>query len=195
MCPERSFSPQDPEFAFIGMAQMFTGEDYPNNPRGLSAAKAVLVAQHERIMPPAPTRAKLQQLIAQKDPVIEVTEQMAALALGTDDYETALTAANFLHAFGDIDYKDSLGGEVFELSLRTHRALTERIRDRFAARDPFLRVTGGQIFAEIEQLRRQGNSPRELELLRGIIHTVAVNGTLGEGAKQKFDPFAVVHIE
>lgn len=51
------------------------------------------------------------------------------------------------------------------------------------------------MFSEIEQLRSQGNQQRELELLRGVIHTVALNGTLGEGTKQRFDPSALVHIE
>ncbi len=195
MSPERSYTPRDPEFAFLGMAHMFTGIDYPNNPQGLNAATAALREQHERIMPPAPTRARLQQVVAQRDPLIRMTEQMAAIALDADDYEAALLSANHLHAYGEIDFKDSLGGEAFDLSLRTHRALAERIRNRFSSSDPYLRVVGGQMFTEIEQLRNQGDSPRELELLRGIIHTAALNGTLGAEAKQRFDPFAVVHIE
>lgn len=96
---------------------------------------------------------------------------------------------------GEIDYKDSLGGEAFDLSLRTHRAFAERIRDRFSVSDLHLRLKGHQIFAEIEMLRQQGNSLKELELLRGVIHIVALNGTLGDKAKQKFDPFAVVQVE
>lgn len=192
---ERPFSPRDPEFALIGLAQTFIGLNYPNNRQGLIAARAALVVQHERVMPPAPTRARLKQVVAQREPVIGITEQMAAIAIDADDYEAALAAANYLHAFGDIDYKDSLGGQAFELSLRTHRALSERIRDRFSALDPFLRIAGGKMFREIEQLRQQNDSPRELELLRGLIHMIALNGTLGEEAKQKFDPFAVVQIE
>ena len=147
--PERPFLPMDPEFAVIGMAHMFTGVNYPNNRQGLADARAALVAQHESVMPPVPTRARLQQVVAQREPVIGMAEQMAALALDDDDYETALAAANHLHAFGDIDYKDSLGGHAFDLSLQTHRALAERIRERFSTRDPYLRVVGGQMFREI----------------------------------------------
>lgn len=195
MSPERSYSPRDSEFAFIGMAHMFTGVSYPNNSQGLSDATAALRAQHERVLPPAPTRARLQQVVARRDPLIRMAEQMAAIALNTDDYGAALTAANHLHTYGEIDYKDSLGGEIFELSLMIHRALAEIIRDRFSACDPYLRMVGGQMFAKIEQLRAEGDAPRELELLRGVIHMTALNGTLGEEAKQNFDPFAVVKIE
>lgn len=195
MSQEHRFSSQDPEFALLGMAQMLTGVDYPNNPVGVGAAEAMLKAQHAIVMPPVRSRATLLHLVAQRDPIIQMSEHKATLSLEADDYETALQAANHLHAYGDIDYKDSLGGEVFDLSLRTHRTFAEKIRGRFSANDPYLRFAGRQIFMEIEELRRLGNQPQELILLRGIVHTVALNGTLGEKAKRQFDPYALVEIK
>lgn len=193
--PERSFTPQDPEFAVIGMANMFFGREFPNSRQGLNEALSALRVQHEKVMPPTSSRTQLLQIVVQKDPVIETTEQMAAIALEDDDYESALLTANHLYAYGEADFNDSLGGEAFRLSLSTHRLLAQRIRDKFSTQDPYLRVAGQMMFSEIEQLRSQGNKQRELELLRGIIHTVALNGTIGESAKQRFDPSALVHIE
>lgn len=195
MSQERQFPPIDPEFAFLGLAHLFTGIDYPHNPQGLRDATAALRSQHEKVMPPTRTRVQLLHIVAQRDPIIRTTEQMAAIALDADDYETALSTANHLHAYGEIEYKDSLGGEAFDLSLKTHRALAERIRDRFSASDSYLMFAGTKMFTEIEQNRQKGNFPRELELLRGFIHMTALNGTLGEKARQQFDPFAIVQIE
>lgn len=195
MSQEHQFSPREREIAFLGIAHKFTGINFPYNAQGLRAATAALRSQHEKIMPPTHTRVQLLQIVAQQDPIIRTTEQMAAIALEEDDYEAALSTANHLHAYGEINCKDSLGGEAFDLSLRTHRALAEKIRDRFSASDSYLRFAGTKMFAEIEENRQKDNFVRELELLRGLIHMTAINGTLGEKAKQQFDPFAIVQIE
>lgn len=108
--PERQFTPFDPEFAAIGMAHMFFGREFPSSQQGLNEALASLRLQRESIMPPTSTRAQLLQLVAQRDPIIETTEQMAAIALSDDDYEAALLTTNHLYAYGDVDFKDSLGG-------------------------------------------------------------------------------------
>ncbi len=195
MNPERPFSSGQPEFAIIGMARMFVGHEFPNNRLGFAAAMALLREQHDRTLPPAPTRTRLQQVVAQEDLVITVTEQFAALALDQDDWETALMGANHLYAYGDTDLKDALGGRTFALSLQHHRALAERIQARFTATDRYLSGIGVPMAAEIEELRARGDTQRELELVRGLIHIVALNGTLGEEAKRQFDPFAVFNIE
>lgn len=195
MSQERQSSPIDPEIVFLELAHMFTGINYPHNPQGLRDATAALRSQHEKVMPPIHTRVQLLQIVAQRDPIIKATEQMAAVALDSDDYGAALSTANHLHAYGEIDYKDSLGGEAFDSSLKAHRAIAEKIRDRFSASDSYLMFAGTKMFTEIEQNRQNGNFVRELELLRGFIHMTALNGTLGEKAKQQFDPFAIVQIE
>jgi hypothetical protein len=51
----------------------------------------------------------------------------------------------------------------------------------------------GVLCADIEARRERQDYHEELKLLRGLIHTVALNGTLRERAKQKFDPFVVLH--
>ncbi|GEM_PF-5617861 len=195
MSQERRFNPLDKESAYIQMARSFTGENYPDNKTGLKNAKAAMEAQHEKIMPPTRSREQLIRIVAQKNPIIETNEQFAAIAMEEDDYETALGTTNHLFAYGDIDYKDSLGGEAFNLSLRAHRALAEKIRENFSTRDLYLRSAGNKVFAEIEQLSIQGEFAKELEVLRGVIHMVAINGTLGEKAKQRFDPFAIAKLE
>lgn len=195
MNPERPFSSGQPEFAVIGVARMLTKIEFPNNRLGYATAIALLKEQHDRTQPPTATRLQLQQLVAQEDLVIQMTEQFSAIALDDEDWQFALMGANHLHAYGDIDLKDSLGGRAFALSLQHHRALAERIRAKFTTTDRFLSGVGAPMIAEIEALRTKGDTQRELELVRGLIHTVALNGTLGEEAKRQFDPFAVFNIE
>ncbi|OGY12399.1 MAG: hypothetical protein A3F61_04045 [Candidatus Blackburnbacteria bacterium RIFCSPHIGHO2_12_FULL_41_13b] len=193
--PERPFSSGQPEFAIIGMARMFAGREFPNNRYGLAEAMVLLREQHERTLPGL-IGARLHYMVAQDDLlVVATTEQLASLALENDDYQDALMGANYLYAYGDVDFRGSLGVGAFALSLGYHRAFAERVRDRFSSVDPYLTTFGEQMFEEIQGIRTRGDTYRELGLLRAIVNTVALNGTLGEKAKQQFDPFAVFYIE
>lgn len=190
MTRESSFSPQDPEFAYIGMAQQFTGQNYPNNESGLEQARAALEVQHQSTLPPIIDKMQAYELI-KEGAVIDMTEQMAALAIRDGDYDAALLTTNHLFFYGDIDFQDSMGGRAFNHSLNLHRALAEKIQIEFGARDQFLRFLQRSVFSDAEQLRRQGSYDRELQILRGFVHMVALDGTLGSEARKRFDPHAV----
>lgn len=194
MIPELEFSLGDPRNVPVTVAKKFTGEQFPHTNAGLEAAMVVLTTQHEKTLPPGQTPLLLHQIVARKDSIIRETEQMSALALAEGDFEAAILTANYLHAYGEIDYQDSLGGEAFELSLRTHRALSGMVFSRFAHVDPFLRVAAPRLLTDLDALKKTGKTAEEIKILRTIIHEAALNGTLGEDAKQQFDPFAVVAI-
>src|SRR5215211_1947158 len=113
MSPEQRFTPMDEEFAIIGMASTFLGREFVNDRIGYENALEALREQQAKVAPPADA-ARISQLVAQQEPVVEITEQMAALALAQGDYETALSAANHLYAYGEVDFQDGLGGRAFD---------------------------------------------------------------------------------
>jgi hypothetical protein len=134
-------------------------------------------------------------MVVQRDPLIRTTEQMATLALDAEDYPAALSAANHLHAYGEVYLKDAVGEEAFDLSLGVHRRFGTVIYDKFGGRDVFLRHSGAWVFKDIATAVGNGDRPREYTLIRSIPHVTALNGTLGPEAKQLFDPFALGSIE
>lgn len=188
------FTPMDPELAIIGMAHAFLGIDFSNDRPGLQLALAALEEQHARVQPPVPDQLRITEVVVERNPVIRVSEQMAAIGIESEDYELAIGATNNLFAFGEADYQDSLGGEAFGLSLNAHLDLARHIVEKFSEVDPFLRVAGRRVFEEASTDCEQGDSHKGLGVLRGLIHTVALNGTLGEAAKSKFDPYSVVQM-
>jgi hypothetical protein len=189
------FTPLDVEFAVIGMAEAFSGADFPNDRQGLHLALIALQEQHDKVQPPVPDLLKITEVVIERDPIIKLSEQMAAMGTESEDYELALAATNNLFAFGEADYQDSLGGDAFGLSVRAHRDLARHIVEKYSATDPYLRVAGLQVLDEALADLDHGDAHRGLKVIRGLIHTVALNGTLGEAAKAKFDPYALLNIQ
>ena len=192
--PERPIHPADPRFSFISMASMLTGEIYGLNNSGLQEATTALRTQHAKIsLQMAPET--LRRTVETKDPVIKATEESAVKSIKEGDFEAALESANYLNEYAEIDYKDSLGGEALQLSLETHRLFAATVLARYSDVDPFLKRGFPGMVSDITYAAATKNFAKELELIRGMIHMTALNGTLGEGAKQKFDPFAIGTIE
>lgn len=180
--------------AIIGMASMLTGRKFDNSPAGFEMAIGLLTAQHEKVQPPA-IRTRLYKAVSNNDPIIDFSEQMFALALHENDFFTALSASNHLFAYAEIDYNDSLGNHALALALRSHRDFAKIILEQFSNRDPYLKMFGSVVFDDAKKLGEEGDTWKEIILLRGLIHLIAINGTLGIETKEHVDPFALFHKE
>jgi len=190
--PERS-TPPGAQFAILGMAQMYFGREFSNTDAGFEAAIKALDEQHVRVQPPVPDKLRITEVVRDEHPVIDIAEQMADMGIALEDYELALTAANHLYAFGDVDYQDFLGGRAFNAALQVHRRFYDLVNERFSDVDPYLRGAGQIMSADIADMQAQGKLYEELRLRRAVIHMLAFNGTLGDAARALFDPFAVIH--
>lgn len=188
-----------PEFGFINepwreitqIGREFTGVDYSDDRRGYNNALSALKAQHARVKLALPPDL-IRELVRRNDPIIGQTATRVVEALNQSAWADALRDANALYAYGDIAYKDFTGGEALDSALAVHRTFSGRLRERFGTTDPYLRNFVIRMDPEIAVLRQGGRKAEELELIRGNIHTVALNGTLGDEAKQYFDPATVL---
>lgn len=182
------------EISVIGMAQLFAERRLSFDRIGFIGALAILQAQLEKARPHRSERPLFRRLITDDDPMIKITETMAALAITKHDHASALVTANTLYDFGETDYQDGLGGRAFALSLRTHRNLAAIIIEEYRDTDPYLRAGFEQLQTEITAVQARGDEHTELGHWRAMIHAVALNGTLGPEAKAYFDPTAIVTI-
>lgn len=189
---ERNFysSPKD---VLFGIASKFTGKHYQRNRWGEEEAFIVLQNQHKEVMPEI-TGLQLFRDILRKPQTVRLIGQMAVSALDQDNYPQALYSANYACKYAETDYMDCLGGGAIEIALKVHRIFAEKIREAFFYNDPFLKRHEGNMLVEINDLRRQENHMGELVILREMVHSVALNGTLGEEAKRFFDPFALLDV-
>lgn len=122
--PENRFGPQNPEFAFLGLAHSVTGRDFPNSQEGLTEAIAAMQEQHQKAMPSF-SYDEAEFLISEWEPV-HFAEVLAQNSLSAEDFDESLYFSN----------------RAFQFSLRFHRQFAELIRDRFSGTDPYLKVAG-----------------------------------------------------
>jgi len=191
-----SESKRDPQsalnrMAVLGMANMFFGRRFPNDDAGYEAAVLALYEQHVKIQPRVPDQLRITEVVIEENPLIVFSEDMIDAGLDDSDYEVVMTAANYLFVFGEADYNDSLGGRAFQASWGAHSKIAAHIREKFGDSDPYMLGGGERMITEIAEMERV-DTHRGLQLARGLIHTVAFNGTLGPEARQQFDPYAVL---
>lgn len=186
---DRVYHPEDPEYAFIGLASHFTTR-LPQTVQGYIRAIAILQEQHQKIMPKFAYDVLKQS--ASDSTIVDTIEQMASLSISSHDYSTALDMANYLYILGDIDQNENLGNHAFEKSFAFHKTFGDIILHEYSSTDPYLQFAGAAIMTDITKYEEIGNDQEALNLLRGLIHTVALNGTLGKDAKSFIDPMAIV---
>lgn len=188
-------SPEDKDGILLEMAFMFDGVDYCNGGtrEELQRAKKILIDQHRKVMPKF-TREKV-YVLAQNDSLINAFSQTFHNALLKDNLSVALGSLNSLHAFGNMDYNDSLGGKAFAASLEAHRAFAKKIFNDFIDYSQHLSPLKKSMLVEIAHYREQREPAKELSKLREIIHLTTLHGVLGEDPKRQFDPFALKIIE
>jgi hypothetical protein len=179
----------------LEMAFIFDRVDYceGGSKKEIQRAKDILTAQHRKVMPKF-TRDKM-HMLAQNESLINMISQTFHNAFLKDDLATSLRYLNNLHAFGNFDYLDSLGGKAFTASLEAHRTFAKRISDDFIDKSQLLSPYKESMLDEVAVYREQNEPSKELGKLRQLIHITALEGSLGEKAKQQFDPFAVIAIE
>lgn len=124
--------------------------------------------------------------------IATIPEQVASDALYNGDYHKALEVGNHVYFFGELAYQDQLNILIFLNSVSFHREFANRLREKFGDQDLYLKVTGPIAFRVMEEARETKNFHRELQIARGTIHSVALNGTLGRDAKRAVDPLAIV---
>lgn len=193
--PEFERSLNENDGVLLEMAFLFDGVDYceGGSKKELQRAKDILNQQHRKVMPKF-TRDKM-FVLARNDSLINAFLQTFNNALSKNNFPDALGSLNSLYAFGNIVYMDSLSGKGFAASLEAHRTFADRILHDFIDNSQLWAPYKKSMLNEVAVHRKQGGPAKELGKLRQIIHLTALEGTLGEAAKQQFDPFAVVAIE
>ena len=190
--PENRFGSQYEDFAFLGLAGLVTGRDFPNSQDGLTEAIAAMQIQHQKVMPNF-SYDEAAYLVSQWEPV-HVAEVMGQSALSAEVFDEVLYFSNQLFVFGEVDLQRDLGNRAFQISLQFHRQFADLIRERFSGTDPYLIMAGKATYSDIEKLREAGDEQVELTILRGVIHMIALNGTLGGKAKEQVDPMAIASL-
>lgn len=192
--PERPFSFGHNEINTIILAHSFTGEDLPEDMNGYIRAKEVLEEQHQRVRFTVPPEVSTRIVSEGGDSFsINTLDTLARLSIQTGDYDTAMATSNQLYFLGDIDYQDGLGGgAIFTKSLETHRLFAERVEERFGGQNMYLRTAGKHLFVESTAAHSRGDFVTEQMHLRGIIHSLALDGTFGPDVKKRVDPYAIL---
>ncbi len=191
MAVEGDFPADSPRYKVIDVARKFSGLSIPPNSDGYRDAIKILEVQMEAVLPPERDKIQLYRLIAQRDPVVVLTEQRFYQGFFGGDNGLALEALNHLSVYGEVDYNDFAGDYALPSALLTHRAVLERIKSEIWARSFFIRQQGGRILADIERFKARQDRKREINHMRALIHNVVLEGNLGKEAKRQFDPSAV----
>jgi hypothetical protein len=192
--PEREFRPGSIEADVMAIVRKFTGTPYPLNSFGLTLAHIDMQNQHARVRLRTPI-SEVRGLVIRKDPIIRSTAEDTMQFGVARQYAQALQSANFLHEYGAVDHQDSLGGEALNLSLNAHRLLMGMLLTDFRETDSFLSTKWDRLSPEIDRSVEAGDRAREEYLLRMAIHSVVLNGTLGEDAKEYWDPYALITVD
>lgn len=187
---EGRFRPSDPEFAFLGVAGALAGRMFENSDQGYTEAIATMQARHQQVMPRY-TPEEVEVLVRRGEPV-EIAEALGELSLDRGEFADAMFFGHQLYAYGEVDRQRDLGNQAFQTSLRFHRSMAEEIERRFGEVDPYLRMSGRETLVDAQRLREVGDEEDELRVLRGLVGVVALNGTLGEEAKENVDPMAIM---
>ncbi len=192
MYQERRITPQDNEFRFIELADTFFQRSFPSTDHGYTAARKALIEQSKKVTP-SPTTQELIRRNSEKG-FFRKFETGITKALEEERYALALKNANQLYAYGEVDRRDfgsSYG--IYGLSLKAHRTLADNVITRFSDQDQYLTTNSVQITDKYRCLKKRDDHG-ELMFLRRVIHRVALNWTLGDSARQQFDPFAVLRM-
>ena len=188
--PENRFGPQDREYGFLGLAERVSGRNFPNTDDGFTEAIAAMQEQHQKVMPGF-SHDEVALLVNQWESV-HLAEVLAHMTLRNEKLGEAVYFSNQLFVYGEVDLQRDLGNRAFQISLSFHRQFANLIKERFSKTDPYLIEAGRVTFSDIDQSREIGDQQLELSVLRMVIHGVALNGTLGEKAKENVDPMALV---
>jgi hypothetical protein len=188
--PESEYRPESKAAHIIRAARKFTDRQYPLNGFGLTIALTDLQNQYLRTRLTTP-RPEVVRLVRSRAPIIEETANESLEASATGRYAEALRTANMLHGYAEVDMEERLGGEAVNLSLNAHRTLLG-----LAGLDPDAaeRVTPElrRIAAAVQAASYEGEREKEYGLVRKAVHTMVLDGILGEEAKEHWDPYAVI---
>ena len=177
----------------ITIASEFSQLNLEMNDKGYQNACEILIEQHKRIsFPFRETREDLLQLATNESNTTQFVETRDELGIDVSNYYNALTNANNLFNCAQKDIQESLNYFMFNFALKNHRKLFNNIYVNFKMTDPLLTKSGIKILNELEMVVNSNDQVNELHILRGVIHRIALNGTLGDEAKKCFDPFALV---
>lgn len=148
----------------------------------------------QELMPPESVDLTTHRKIASHGAgvMITVIENVASDALYERDYHKALEVGNHLYFYGELAYQDNLQSLAYIQAVGFHSEFAHKVLKEFGDRDSYLQRSGEIAFKELEVARVSKDHHRELEIARGIVHSVALNGTLGDKAKRAVDPLAIV---
>ncbi len=181
------------EVRVINVASVFFSVELPNDPTGFQLAQKVLDHQHRILQPQLLDDFVITETDDQRVPRLETFVATVTSSLAIGDFGTALTNANYMSAFSESGDPDSINeSQSFILTLNSHLELAKKVVEKFSEEDELLQFHGEQAFETALLYYENGDYNEAMAILKDIIHNAALYGIIGETAKSKFDPYAIL---
>lgn len=177
-------------YVFLSLVHMLSGIKFSHDRTGLSQAYKMVRQRNERLLYPDNDINLIKNIRTRGK--IEKLEEEAGEAISKGVYIQSLKLSNWMYAYGNTDLTYRLGGKALQASYRYHKYLGMHVARNFLHKDPYLKKYFFRFYDDVVQARKQNDFLKELALWRAMIHVVALNGSLGEPARQYVDLLALV---
>lgn len=176
--PEKSYPiPVKAQIVFLANDYPYKPSRYEYSPDGYQAAVAFL-NNHQRTLRGMLPGDGLRNFIVERGGISNIAGSFAK-SLRDGDPIHAFYLLNPIYFCGEADRMDGLGGMAETVSLLAHRAFQAMLFERFARIDPILIRNATALSQALQVVRGVGGMTDEIMASRVVIHSIALNGTLG----------------